>query len=752
MDFLAGTLLWGAAAASLPVILHLTGRSKPVVHRFPALRFILASHRSASRALRIKHLLLLLLRMLAICALALALSRPLWPLSSPISGLTGRVRGEFVLIVDASMSMAFAERGVTCFERARRKATTLLSQLAPESRVALILATEKADAVQGRLTLHHEKVRHLLQHAKPTGRGLDLTRSLVAAHGIFDRDPKGELPRIVVLFTDLQRNAYDIYGKRGSGLDPGKREDLPALAIVDVGSRDAVNGGVLSVRLPGRTLPAEETVTLTARIRPVDPTRSCPVDLFIDGLKVAQRSIEPAGARSVDVEFSFPSGSPGSHSGKLVLSQSDGLGMDQERAMAYVAGRPPRALVIEQPGDPSRRGSAHFLRAALASASASSVSGLSITVEPSPMLTGAKLRKYQVVILADPGNLSEASWEALKNFVAGGGGLMAWAGPRTDPTTLRRHGYSDFERHRGLLPGRIGAWVKQPDKRPVEFRIARADHPVLGHLTADLRSALREVKVRQHLRVTLEPKDVNAVVVLKCTDGTPILLEKTYGHGRVFFWTIGPEPSSSDLPRYHGEVFLTLALDACRLLSGKAEEVDVRLGRPLPLTIPDPPSDGTVHWLQPGLKEEVTLRTERDVPAAANEAPVHVPGELGRTGALSVPYVTRPGIHRFRWKSGRGDLVRSLYVAANPETSESDLSRVEPKDAVRLLKPWKAKVVKSVNQVHGVKSRAGVGRELPVLMLISVLIVLVLESFLSNRLYRSTSDAVAEEEAKGSED
>src|SRR5437762_2215650 len=69
-------LLFGMVAAGIPVILHLTGRSKPVVHRFPAMRFILRSQRSSSRALKLKHIFVLLLRILAMVLICLAMARP----------------------------------------------------------------------------------------------------------------------------------------------------------------------------------------------------------------------------------------------------------------------------------------------------------------------------------------------------------------------------------------------------------------------------------------------------------------------------------------------------------------------------------------------------------------------------------------------------------------------------------------------------------------------------------------------------
>ena len=79
MNFLAGAMLWGALAAAIPVVIHLLGRAKPVAQRFPAMRFLARSHKVSSRALRLKHLLLLCLRMAALGMLAFTLARPVFP-------------------------------------------------------------------------------------------------------------------------------------------------------------------------------------------------------------------------------------------------------------------------------------------------------------------------------------------------------------------------------------------------------------------------------------------------------------------------------------------------------------------------------------------------------------------------------------------------------------------------------------------------------------------------------------------------
>ena len=750
MDFLAGAMLWGGLAAVIPVLLHLTGRTQPVVHKFPALRFLQRSQRSSSRVLRLKHILLLLLRVLAILLLVLALARPRWPFPALAAELSGQVRGEFVLVLDASLSMQHRERDGMRFDQARRQALRFLERLAPEARVALVLATEEAEHLQGRLTLNHERVRELLDAAKPTAQGLDLSRALGAARAILEREPAGSLPRAVVLFTDLQRNAFLALQARGTGVNPGAETSLPSLCVVDAGTEGAVNGAALSARLPGPTVAADAPLLLTARIRPVDPFRVCPVDLYIDGLKVAQRALDPRGAAEVDVEFSLPPSAAGPHSGRLRLAQNDGLPLDQERSFAYVAGKPPRILVLERPaaapeaaGGPAARGSAFFLRAVLESPAALAVGGHTVTVEPAGPRSAASLAPYQAVLLADPGDLDDPTWVALAAFVEEGGGLFAWLGPHASPTNLRRWGYSEFSAHRGLLPGTPGGLIQAEAGKSWSLQVAQAGHPLLARFTPGVRSALSGVRVTAYVQVTHELKDPGCALVLKLSHGAPLLLEKSYGRGRVLLCTCAPDLDGNDLPR-HGEVFLTLVLEACRLLTGRIEEQEVRLGRTWSLTIPEPPPDGAVQWLPPGVEEAVTLQLEGLAAAGTDKPKDDQDGRSGkkdtstpRFGTLLVPRVETPGVHRFTWQPRPGQAARVLLVAANPEPSESDLARVKPEEALQALRPYQASLVRQVEELPALEAGRSGGRELPVPLLLLVLVCLLVESFLSNRLYRN---------------
>lgn len=79
MSLIHPWLLLGLGLTAIPVILHLMLRATPKKLVFPALRLIQDRKRQNTQRLRLRHILLLLLRMAVIAAIALAIARPKVP-------------------------------------------------------------------------------------------------------------------------------------------------------------------------------------------------------------------------------------------------------------------------------------------------------------------------------------------------------------------------------------------------------------------------------------------------------------------------------------------------------------------------------------------------------------------------------------------------------------------------------------------------------------------------------------------------
>ena len=103
MSFLAPWALLLAAAAGVPLLLHLLRRRTGVKLDFPAVRYLLRMEKEHAREVRLRNLLLMVLRVAIILALAFAAARPVGRLPG-----VGHAPVAVALVLDNSLSSAAA--------------------------------------------------------------------------------------------------------------------------------------------------------------------------------------------------------------------------------------------------------------------------------------------------------------------------------------------------------------------------------------------------------------------------------------------------------------------------------------------------------------------------------------------------------------------------------------------------------------------------------------------------------------------
>ena len=106
--FLHPLLLWGAALAAVPLLIHILNRRRHRPLAWGAMRFVLAAHKRTRRRVQLENWLLLFLRMAAVAALAFAISRPFIGKDSPLAPMTEK-RRDVVLVLDDSASTAYRD-------------------------------------------------------------------------------------------------------------------------------------------------------------------------------------------------------------------------------------------------------------------------------------------------------------------------------------------------------------------------------------------------------------------------------------------------------------------------------------------------------------------------------------------------------------------------------------------------------------------------------------------------------------------
>ena len=108
MSFLTPLFLVGLAGLAIPVILHLIQKERKNVVQFPSLMFLRRVPYQSVRRRRIRHWLLLFMRLAALALIVLAFARPFLR-RTEISAAASGAR-EVVILLDRSYSMGYGDR------------------------------------------------------------------------------------------------------------------------------------------------------------------------------------------------------------------------------------------------------------------------------------------------------------------------------------------------------------------------------------------------------------------------------------------------------------------------------------------------------------------------------------------------------------------------------------------------------------------------------------------------------------------
>ena len=114
MSFLNPLLLIAGLGIGLPILAHLLNRFQVQHTEWAAMQFLNRSVRVRSRQIKLRDLLLLILRCLALLLLVFALARPAWS-GKTASWIPGEKRAGVVIALDGSFSMQHGERGDLTF-------------------------------------------------------------------------------------------------------------------------------------------------------------------------------------------------------------------------------------------------------------------------------------------------------------------------------------------------------------------------------------------------------------------------------------------------------------------------------------------------------------------------------------------------------------------------------------------------------------------------------------------------------------
>ena len=535
-SFLNAGLLWGATAAAVPVVLHLAMRRKPKQFEFPALRFVARRHEMNRRQLRLRHLILLALRMALIALAAFSLSGP-----SVRTGLSGGVLGQqgepaaVAFVFDTSMRMEYRSENRTRLEAAKEIALWLWAQL-PEQSQAAVLDSRPGSAV---FQVDLGAAKHRIRTLETAAYGQSLPQTIASAHELLASSNLAR--KQVYVFTDLAQVAWPAEAAEELQEQHEKAPDV-GICLIDVGVERPVNFALGDLRLSGEVLSSRTSLRLETELAAAGPGGQRTVELYLlepDRADPSERNPQKRGERTAVVEpngvqpidFAVGDLAPGTHQGYLQIQGEDGLAPDDRRFFT-VEVKPAWRVLIAAPKPVGQY--ALFLSQALAPElfRKTGQARFECTTVAQNELAGLTLEPFSAVALLDPKPLEPEVWAKLGDFAAAGRGLGVFLGRNADGQALESFNQGPAQ---DLLAGKLVRQAKS-DESGLALSPQTYEHPILAPLRNRAGSIpwLR-LPVYRYWQLSEPPGGVH--VVVRFSDDGPAILDRPLGKGRVVTMT-----------------------------------------------------------------------------------------------------------------------------------------------------------------------------------------------------------------------
>ncbi len=692
--FLFPAILAAAAAAAAPVIIHLVMRTKPRRIVFPAMRFVKKTHQANLSMLRVKHLILLAMRMLAIVLLAMLIARWVIRGYSHTSTPTGPIAA--VLVLDNSGSMEYRLSGTTRLDQAKQMAGQILSQLPPGSQVAVLDTGDPAGAATfvSDMKLAGQQVLDV----PPTSGHASLGPCISRAVGILG---KSQLPnKVVCVLTDMTQQAWrDAASQKADGID---------FDILDCGVPQDTNVALGELRLGMTAVPAGVEVPLETTVFSTTAGGDRTIEVELDGAGVFQRTISIVPGQENYLEIASEKGSPikpsreGLIGGRVKIKEPDGLEMDNVRYFSLLAGPTPRVLMVCE----NTSEMTYFMLSRAAQGA------IGVETIPSDQFTPEKLSGVKIVVLAGGASVADAQWKALDNFVRGGGRLWVVAGPLMAPTSY------DSPAAQKLMPAALGSFEELG--KVAAWRSPAVGEPLLAPFMSERNPALNKVLCKG--RFSLSSTAADAHVVLAYADNVPAIVTRTVGEGSVLWWNFSPAPKHLGAADEGQTQFAVLTQHTMRTLAmDQGLQTSYIYGQEAVVPIPKGMGNPTITLQLPGQNEQqVTPDYKRS--------------------AVVIKSVDKLGQYLVRFSEPGKKVERGFSV--NADVAESDLRQANKDNVKHLFPDGHVTISREVQPLSQRQSTQVKDKDLSLPLLLAILALLTGEAFFANRFYKKPAEPV----------
>lgn len=571
MEFLYPGFLFALAAISIPILVHLFNFRKFKKIEFTNVRFLKEIKQQTQSQNRLKHLLVLLMRILAIVALVMAFAQPYFPTEG---GTSAKSKKNVSIFIDNSFSMQGESEGGELLEVAKNKAIDISQAFSNQDEYQLL--------TQSFLGQHQHLVNQEVFSNWTTE--VDFSPASHTLPEIIERQSdillqhKGSAGLEAFIISDFQESRYDL---TSLSLDTSV-----TLSLVHLERGTPANLYIDSVwfESPIRTL--GETEVLKVRITNAgdNPVSNVPLKLEING---QQKSIGTFGASAnstADTALYFIHEAPGLKK-MLVHLEDHPVTYDDDYYLAYDVFQTIQVKSIVENLNITNDNIKAVFR---------SDSTLEFTQSMFNKMDYASLPEQDLLVLNELSNIPTGLGSEVATFVKNGGSV--WIIPSSN---------IDLEQYNILLNElEMGAFISQ-NSGTFQVKLLNASHELYNGVFQKIPENVELPKCGNYYKLSQNIRS-NRDQLMGFSNGNDFLTSNQFGSGRVYLSTAALSDEANSFSR--NALFVASSLRMAELskssepnvLNLGTETIDIKLPSDIEMN-----DESVIHLINESLQADV---------------------------------------------------------------------------------------------------------------------------------------------------
>ncbi len=342
MTFLNPFVLFGLAAAAIPILLHLLNLRKLKTVEFSTLRFLKELQKTSIRKLKTQQIILLILRTLIVIFSVLAFSRP--TIKSTLPSIGTHAKSSIIIVLDNSLSMDITDEDGNRFSKAKKLTSEILGALEEGDEMAFIPLSSLIKNRKRSFSRNFAWLKEEIDQCSVNPATVSLNDGLRAAQGLLDASL--HVNKEIYILTDLQQQEIHSLEIDSIKLFDDKTSVFLLPSSESNNSIDqniSIDTAIFISRVYAKDKPVELQTKLYNSS--ASDAKGIIVSVLFNGERVAQRTVDIAAGSNVNISLQGIPHTTGLIKGEIQI-ENDVLESDNHRYFSFIISSAPKVALI----------------------------------------------------------------------------------------------------------------------------------------------------------------------------------------------------------------------------------------------------------------------------------------------------------------------------------------------------------------------------------------------------------------------